>query len=93
MLKRFFSSFEKNHWKAYAISVNAEYIDGGILHSDQIIISKSFYKIHISLGTNQRGNPGLVYTRFQSAYTSINPLYFKIKKGSFFSWLFSQKKT
>ena len=92
MLKRIFSSFGKNHWKAYAIYVNAEYIDGGILHSDQIIISKSFYKIHISLGTNQRGNAGLVYTRFRCAYTSLSPLYFKIKKRSCFSWLFSQKK-
>lgn len=87
MFKKIVSKLSSNPWKAYAQSIDAEYIDGGFLKSDQIVLQKSFYKIFISLGTNQRGNAGFVYTRFRCAYISSQPLYFSIKPHFFLSKL------
>jgi len=89
----FHSLFPKNNtWKSFALSIGADFIDGGFLHSDQINIHRNFYSINIRLGTNQRGNAGFMYTRFRCAYTSLQPLYFKIKKRGWFSSLFSYKQ-
>jgi hypothetical protein len=93
MFKRVLSSIGKNPWKAYAESIGADYISGGMLHSDKIIIAKHFYTIQINLGTNHRGNAGLIYTRFRTAYASENPLYFTIKKRGLFSKLWHTKST
>ncbi len=91
MLKKIRSSFATNSWKSFALSIGAEYIDGGILKSDKIVVKRLFYNITISLGTNQRGNTGLVYTRFRCAYTSNNPIYFKIERRSLVAKLFYAK--
>lgn len=91
MFKKILSSFATNSWKSFALSTGAEYIDGGILKSDKIIVKRSFYEITISLGTNQRGNTGFMYTRFRCAYTSTDPIYFKIERRSFIAKLFYVK--
>ncbi len=80
MFERLKSLLPKNAWRTYASSIGAKFVDGGFLHSDQIIIERNFYSINIRLGTNQRGNPGFRYTRLRCAYTAENPLYFSIQK-------------
>ena len=97
MLKKLLSSFAKNPWKLYAVSVGADYIDGGFLHSDRIVAHHHFFSVIVSIGTNQRGNNGYRYTRFRCSYISNQQTYFSIKSKrfhmGFVKGLFSKKTT
>jgi len=90
------SSLAKNPWRSYALSIGAEYIDGGFTSSDRIIVHQKDHFIVISIGTNQRGNSGYRYTRFRCSYTSNQSPYFSIRTKRFHFGLikyFFKKKT
>jgi len=80
--RRFKSMFasQKKIWQQFAASINAEYIDNGLLKPTVITKKFEWGKIVIDSYSKMKGRASVTYTRFQTECRNPKNLHFRVDR-------------